>query len=161
MSWFHGGVAGLREGDFLSPSPPHVTDGCPVCVARAEGRSVSVGQFRSWVAQFGERARPVLQALEGAPADAPVDPPSAREGIYITTHEGYAAWYAARSGNGDLYEIAPIGDVVWSDSDHFPSATVVKARIVRVLRRSVQLTRHERRALSREWEKRDRNVGRR
>lgn len=153
--WYHGGVPGLRPGDLLRPSPPHVTDGCPVCVARAEGRALTVGQYRAWLRGFGDRARPVLDALAGAPDAAPLDPPSARAAVYITTHQGYAAWYAARSGNGDLYEVAPVGELKTSEADRFPSATVAAARVVRVVRRSVRLTRHERRALDRDWRLRD------
>jgi len=155
--WFHGGTSGKSVGDILTPHPPHITDGCPVCVARARGVTLSVGVYRRWLTTFGDRARPALDALAGAPDDAPVDPPSAESGVFLTTHEGYAAWFAARSGNGDLYEVVPIGQIRPSHADHFPSVIADAARIVRVVRREVRLLRAERRTLNREWAARDRS----
>lgn len=160
-AWFHGGVAGLNRGDELVPSPPHVNDGCPLCVARAAGIVVTVGQYRKWLLQFGERARPVLNALEGAADDEPMDPPSEQGGVYITTDRKYATWYAARSGNGDLYEVEPMGPLTISDTDHFHSAVAPKARVVRVLRRNVRLSRQERRAIDHRWRRADRKAQRR
>lgn len=155
---YHGGVGGLSVGGVLEPSPPHVTDGCPACVARAEGRVLTVGEFRTWAAGFGDRAVPVLRMLEGEPDGAPMDPPSAESGVYMTTHYGYALWYAARSGHGDLYEVEPIGPAHASPDDFFPTLIAGTARVVRVLRRGVWLTRRERREISREWAKRERSV---
>jgi hypothetical protein len=151
---YHGGVHGLAVGDLLVPSPPHQTDGCPICVARAEGRVLRVGEYRAWLAQFGERARPVLEQLAGADDSEPMDPPSAREAIYLTTDLEYARWYAARS-QGDLYEAVAIGEAVRSTEDHFPSWTAETARVVRVLERRVRLDRRDRRALLRRWKKAD------
>lgn len=161
MTWFHGGIPGLEVGGVLTPAPPHVTDGCLVCVARAEGRTLSVGAYRAWLQRFGDRALPLLEQLEGVPDDAPMDPPSAEQAVYITRHLGYARWYAARSGHGDLYEVEPLTPATPTREDHFPSATCDRAVVVGVVQRSVRLTRQQRRELSREWEKRDRSIARR
>lgn len=152
--YFHGGKAGLRVGDFLVPSPPHVVDGCPVCVARAEGRTLRVGEYRAWLRTLGPRAAPVLAQMADAPDWEPVDPPSQRTAVYVTTDIGYATWYAARS-KGDLYRVSPCGDMTPSPEDHFPTWTVPRARITRVVRRDVRLERSERRALLRRWKKAD------
>lgn len=154
--WFHGGIRGLSVGDVLEPSPPHVTDGCPVCVARADGRVLSVGEFREWLGQFGDRARAALDVVKDRADYEPLDPPSDEIGVYITTHQGYATWYAALRGHGDLYEVRPLGELILSDTDHFPTAIVPTARVVGVPRRAVRLTRPERRTLDREWKKRER-----
>jgi len=66
MTFYHGGIAGKRPGDYLFPSPPHVEDGCPICVARAAGRTLSVGEYRRWLSAHGEDALPILRALAGA-----------------------------------------------------------------------------------------------
>lgn len=150
-TFYHGGAPGLKPGDTLRPSPPHVEDGCPVCVARAEGRSLTVGEFKDWLRTQGPRALPVLWQLEDAPDGAPVDPPSATKAVYITSDPLYAAWYAARSGNGDLYRVKPLGLRTPSPEDHFPTWTVPAARVVEVVRRRVVLTERERRELDAAW----------
>jgi len=154
VTLYHGGVAGLHAGALLLPSPPHVSDGCPVCVARAEGRLYTAGEYRLFLRQFGDRARPVLDALAGAPDSAPLDPPSAQQAVYVTTSELYASWYAARS-QGDVYVIKPIGRLTPSAEDHFSSFTVPRARVLQVLRRRVQLSDSERAQLLDEWTKAD------
>lgn len=154
MRYFHGGVSGLCAGDLLLPAPPHVTDGCPICVARAEGRVYTVGEYRSYAAQFGERARPILDLLDGVPDAAPLDPPSGQQAVYMTTHELYATWYAARS-QGDLYAVKPLGRMVPSPEDHFETVTAPRARVLKVLRRSVQLTDEERTDLLNQWKSAD------
>jgi hypothetical protein len=153
--WYHGGISGLQAGDALLPSPPHVTDGCPVCVARAHGHVLTVGEYRAWLSQFSDRAKPVLEALGEADDREPVDPPSSIAAVYITENRDYALWYAARSGHGDLYEVEPLGPISPSTTDHFPSATCSEARVSRVLRRSVWLSDQERRRISRLWRKAD------
>jgi hypothetical protein len=155
VSWFHGGVRGLKPGDTLVPSSPHVMNGCPVCVARQEGRALTIGEYRVWLRSLGDRARPILAKLEGVDDREVIDPPSEREAVYITRELLYATWYAARSGHGDLYEVEPIGEIDASATDHFRSAMVGSPRIVRVLRRSVHLTRRERREIERAWRKAD------
>lgn len=152
--YFHGGKAGLSVGDLLVPSPPHVTDGCPVCVARAEGRVMRVGEYRAWLRTLGPRADPVLAALADADDWEPVDPPTRESAVYFTSDALYATWYAARS-RGDLYRVVPVGPLVASTEDHFPTWTAPSARVVEVLRRSVRLQRRERRELLRRWKKAD------
>ena len=159
-AYFHGGKPGLHPGDLLVPAPPHVVDdGCPVCVARRDGRACTVGEFRHWLHQFGPRAARALRELEGQPDDAPIDPPSAKQAVYITTSQAYATWYAARS-QGDLYQVAPIGEVERSLEDHFSSWTTPVATVIRVLRRDVRLTRTERRTIMRQWKKADQRAAR-
>lgn len=153
-TYYHGGVHGLQPGALLLPTAPHVEDGCPVCVARAQGRALTVGEYRLWLEQFGERARPVLQALSGAADSDPVDPPSARDAVYMTTDLEYARWYAARS-RGDLYRVEAVGEVERSGEDRFPTWTAAAARVVQVLERRVRLYRRDRRALTKRWAKLD------
>jgi hypothetical protein len=153
--YYHGGKAGLAEGDLLVPSDPQVEDGCPVCSARSEGEPFTVLQMRAWALSMGERGRPLLKSLEGAPSDGLVDPPTTREAVYITSSVQYATWYAARS-RGDLYRVEPLGELAPSPEDHFPTWTVDRARVIQVLRRGVFLQRRDRRRLEREWKKADR-----
>jgi hypothetical protein len=152
--FYHGGKPGLGIGDFLVPSPPHIYDGCPICVARAEGRIYTVGEFRTFLKSKGEIGKPGLRMLAGADDSQPVDPPSAENAVYVTTELDYARWYAARS-RGDLYRVEPIGPIARTTEDNFPSFTTPMARIVEVVERRVVLTRRSRRALFREWGKRD------
>ena len=159
MRLYHGGIAGLHVGDVLVPSPPPAVDDCPVCVARREGRVYTVGEYRAWLAQFGDQASRVLAMLADAPDAAPVDPPSGRDAVYITGERDYARWYAARSG-GDLYQVEPIGPMTESDEDPFPSFTVPEARIVAVVERRVRLDRRDRRGLFRAWGKADKRMAR-
>lgn len=153
--YYHGGKAGLNPGDLLIPSPPHVDDGCPICVARRDGRSLTVGEYRAWLAPFGGRSRSILDMLGNAPDAALIDPPSKHKAVYITTDHAYARWYAARS-RGDLYVVQPIGDVIPSEEDSFPSFVVGSARIRSVIERDVRLDRRDRRALDRRWARADR-----
>lgn len=154
MILYHGGVAGLHRGDLLEPSPPHVFDGCPICVARSEGRVFTAGEYRAWVAphieRLGERAKPVLELLDGVPDSAPIDPPTGEVAVYVTTSQLYATWYAARSG-GDLYRVKPLGRRRRSSEDHFESYVVPRARVLQVLRRGVVLTDSERADLLTMW----------
>ena len=153
---YHGGIAGLQPGGILRPAPPHVTDGCPICVARAEGRTVTVGEYRTWLRQQGPKARKVLDMLADADDGEPMDPPSKERAVYLTTDRDYARWYAARSGNGDLYRVTPVGLMTRSAEDPFPSYTVEVARVLEVLERGVHLVRADRRALVKRWKKSDR-----
>lgn len=161
VRYFHGGVPGLTIGDILKPSPPHAEDGCPICEAKRLGLACTVGQYRSWLRQFGARAAPVLAQLAGAPNDEVIDPPSAKAAVYITSDLDYATWYAARSGNGDLYEVVPVDAFEPSMEDPFPSWTCRAARVVRVVRRGVHLTRTDRRRISHRWKKADARKARR
>lgn len=151
VEYFHGGKRGLQVSDLLVPSPPHVTDGCLICVARAEGRTVTVGEYRNWVRRSNHpQAAKVLTALAGAGADEPIDPPTQQQAVYITTDRDYALWYAARS-QGDLYGVVPRGPMTASPEDHFPTWTVASALIVEVIRRKVHLRDRERRRIERRW----------
>ena len=157
LSYYHGGCAGLSSGDMLVPSDPHVTDGCPICVARAHGIALTVGQYRAWLRQQGAAAEPVLRKLADAPDDAVIDAPSQRQALYVTTDREYARYYAARS-KGDLYYVNPIGRIEPTQEDHFPSFTVQSARVLNVIERGVVLTRKDRRRLDREWRKADKKA---
>lgn len=154
VTLFHGGKAGLNPGEMLVPSDPHVTDGCLICVARAEGRSVTVAEYRVWAA--ATRNTRVLQMLDGADPREVIDPPSQVRAVYVTTDPLYATFYAARS-QGDFYRVEPVGAMTASTEDHFaPTWTVGSARVVAVVRRRVVLSRRERREIMRRWAKADR-----
>ena len=155
VTYYHGGIGGLSVDDVLVPSPPVVTDGCPICVARSNGHSLTIGAYRAWAQRLGPRGQAIVRGLEGQPDNAPIDPPSAKDAVYLTTSREYATWYAARTG-GDLYEVEPLGELEPSTADHFPTWTTDSARVCAVLRRRVQLSRHERRDLNRMWQKADR-----
>lgn len=151
---YHGGIAGLHPGDDLTPSPPRVTDDCPICRARRAGLVYTVGDYRAWLQTMGARAEPVLRMLADAPDAAPVDPPSGLDAVYLTTERDYARWYAARSG-GDLYRVEPVGERTASAEDPFESYTVPTARVAAVIERNVRLDRADRRALFRRWKRAD------
>lgn len=155
MKLFHGGIRGLNIGDELVPSPPVIVDDCPICIARSQGRTVTVGEYRDFLLPLGARARPVLAMLEGAPGNMPVDPPSQQLAVYLTSCREYARWYAARS-EGDLYCAVPLGDCEASTEDPFPTWTTPRAQIVEVIERRVHLRRKDRRALFHAWGKADR-----
>jgi hypothetical protein len=154
LTLYHGGVAGLHAGDLLVPSPPHVFDGCPICAARAEGRTFTVGEYRAYLKphlpRLGDRAQPIVDLLDGVPDDVPIDAPSAERAVYVTMSELYATWYAARSG-GDLYRVKPLGRLTPSAEDHFESFTVPRARVLEVRRRAVVLSADERADLMALW----------
>jgi hypothetical protein len=128
-------------------------DGCPVCVARAEGRPFTVLAMRAWALSMGSQGR-ILKMMEGAPADAIIDAPSATASVYITTSREYATWYAARS-RGDLYRVAPVGELERSPEDNFETYRVTSAEVLEVVRRGVYLDRSDRRRLERLWRKAD------
>jgi len=157
MTLYHGGFSGLDPGERLVPSDPHVTDGCPICVARSQGRAFTVAQAREWARSMGDRGLPLLKMLADAPADAIVDAPSERRAVYVTSDLSYARWYAARS-RGDLYEVRVDGAMEPSGSDHFPAWTTEAAIVTRVIERNVRLKRRDRRELQRRWAKADRRA---
>jgi hypothetical protein len=158
VRFYHGGVPGLKVGDSIVPSPPHVEDGCPICVARSEGRRFTVAQARAWALSMGRDGLPLLRALAGAPANGAVDPPSAQTAVYITKDLDY----------GDLVRRAkpwrPLpGRGQWerrSNRGRTTSrpGTVPEARVLAVLRRGVFLLRADRRRIERRWRKADRSV---
>jgi hypothetical protein len=160
MRLYHGGKSGLQPGDVVVPAPAHAEDGCPICEAKKHGRACTVGEYRRWLRQFGAKAAPVLARLQGARDDEVIDPPRAKaDRVYITSSLEYATWYAARS-RGDLYEVEAVGPVEVSAEDHFSTWTCASARIVRVERRDVRLTRTERRRIEVLWRKADRRADR-
>lgn len=167
MRLYHGGLAGCDIGDELTHGPPHVEDGCPICVARAEGKSLTVGEYKRWLAgqarNLGDAGRQrianVLAELDTAPPWAPMDGPSETPALHVTTSELYARYYAAVRG-GDLYRVEPVDELSPSPADSFPTYTTPRARVVEVLGRRVRLTRRERRKLSREWLKADKRKAR-
>lgn len=160
-TYFHGGKAGLSIGDEVVPAPSHVEDGCPICEAKRDGRICTVGEYRAWLRQFGVRAERILRQLRDAPDWEALDPPRAAvDGVYITTSREYATWYAARSA-GDLYQVKPIGEVRRSPEDHFETVIASKAVVVGILRRTVTLTRTERRRIAHLWKKADAKAGKR
>ena len=155
-AYFHGGKAGLMCGEKLTPSESHIVDGCPVCTARAAGHTITVGEYRQWAEAMGYTA--LIEELADADPAAPVDPPSAQKGVYVTSSLEYATFYAARS-RGDLYRVTPLGRLVPSAEDHFAPSWVAKEAVVaEVLRRCVVLTRAERRHIKRLWQKADKKA---
>ena len=160
--YYHGGKAGLVPGDVLFPAPPHVEDGCPICVARASGDIPTVGMMRRMLRRrkSDPTARKILALLAGEPDSAPLDPPSAHAAVYVTTSPLYATWYAARS-RGDLYIVDPIGELAPSTEDPFPTWRVASAVVLQAIRRDVRLVRRERREIERVWAKADRLAARR
>lgn len=127
MRYFHGGIPDLKPGDLITPHPPRVVDGCPICVTRAAGQTVTVDGM-------------------------PVDPATARpDRVYITSDREYGRFYASRWYRGDLYVVEPVGDLEPSTEDRFPSWTCDAARVRSVYQRCVLLTPKQRRALLKRW----------
>ncbi|MCC5574539.1 hypothetical protein IMZ11_02650 [Microtetraspora sp. AC03309] len=127
--YFHGGKPGLKAGDLILPGMPNFVTGCPVCDAHKAGES---------------------HALE------PVT--KRQDRIYVTTDREYARFYASKYPKGDLYTVEPIGELVPSDEDHFPTWTAGSARVRGVYDVYVQLTTKQRATLLRRWERADREA---
>ena len=128
MTYYHGGVPGLRPGDLITPHAPNVVDGCAICATKAAGH------------------QPYVPGLGN------VDPITVRpDRIYITTDRDYARFYASKYPRGDLYTVEAVGELEVSEEDHFPSWTVPAARVRHVYDRYVQLTAGQRRSLLRRW----------
>jgi hypothetical protein len=125
---WHGGAAGLRPGDLIVPSARKIIDGCAVCAAHAAGKTLT---------------------LDGHA----IDPANAQPNrIYLTTDRAYAKFYASKWVYGDLYRVAPVGELAWSTEDPFPTWTAQSARVmVSVYERAVRLTDRERRRLLERW----------
>lgn len=136
MRYFHGGILGLKPGDLLTPHPPRIIDGCPVCAARAKGQTA---------------------VIDGHPIDRPTGRP---DRVYITTDREYARFYASRWLYGDLYTVEPVGEPEPSTEDPFPSWCVPTARIMSIYERAVLLNPGQRRRLLRRWAEADRAAGR-
>jgi hypothetical protein len=126
---FHGGMPGLNPGDLILPGSPHFVDGCKVCDAHRAGES---------------------HALDPLTKHA--------DRVYMTSDKDYARFYASKYPKGDLYSVEPVGEMVASEEDPFPSWTAPEARVVGVYDRYVQLTWKQRRTLLRRWERADREA---
>lgn len=121
---YHGGVPGLRPGDIIRPGHERRThDGCPWCQARIVGDA--------------------YMGMDG--------PSLVPDQVYATTDRLYAKHYASLWGRGDLYRVAPVGDLTRSTEDSVESYTAPALRVVAVLDRAVLLTMTERRRLFRRW----------
>lgn len=120
---WHGGVAGMRVGDIITPGHAderHV-EGCPICAAHARGESTAI------------------------------DPITPEGRVYVTTDRQYARYYASRAGLGWLYSVEPIGPLTKSTEDHFDSWWCEEVRVVSIAERAVRLTDTERRRLFVRW----------
>lgn len=42
MTYYHGGIPGLKPGDLITPHTPNVVDGCAICAAKAAGQQPHV-----------------------------------------------------------------------------------------------------------------------
>lgn len=130
---FHGGAPGLRPGATLTggQSRPAVK-GCEICAARLSGKVATI-------------------------AGHSIDPPTLHpDRLYLTTSRLYARFYASLYGRGDVYEVAPLGELIESDEDHFPTWTAPAATVKRIEAVSVTLTHSERARLYRLWGDADR-----
>ncbi|MFF4388525.1 hypothetical protein ACFY0G_17360 [Streptomyces sp. NPDC001552] len=125
---FHGGFAGLKVGDLITPSPPRHIDGCVICAARARGETYI------------------------APGLGGIDPPTGRpDRVYLTSDREYGLFHASLAWYGDLYVVAPEGTVERSEEDYFETWCAPAARILSVYTRAVQLTMPQRHRLFRRW----------
>ena len=132
------------------------------------GRQRPLPLFHGGIAglRVGDLVRPAPpHVVDGCPIWQPMDPPSSRSAVYVTTDLPYARFYAARS-QGDLYQVEPSGMVlpeedartallIPSAEDHFPTWTCVEAVVVAVVARGVQLTKHDRRRMLSRWKAAD------
>lgn len=128
MTWYHGGIAGLRAGDLITPGVDgqrrnHA--GCPTCEARNRGES---------------------PAVDAVPE---------QHGVYITSDREYARYYASMAVRGDLYVVELVGETTPSMEDRFPTAVAPAARVVAVYERAVQLTDAQRYRLYARWTEAD------
>lgn len=120
---WHGGFPGLRIGQTLDASHGHRhLDACPLCRDRLAGTPV---------------------ALDPLP-----DQPGR---VYLTSDREYARYYASMAHRGDLYQIEPVGELVPSTEDRFPTWTAQAAVVTAVYARAVLLTNTQRKALLKRW----------
>lgn len=127
VRYWHGGIPGLRPGDLIVPSEPNYLDNCPVCQAKKAGINTP------------------MDPLTGHP-----------DSVYITTDRDYGRFYASKYPRGDLYRVEPVGDLVASDEDRFPTWRARSVRVAAVLDRCVTLTHRQRTSLIHRWEVLDR-----
>lgn len=129
---WHGGKPGLRVGDVVVPGERHYVDGCAVCEAKRRGET-----YR----------------LENGGA---VDPVNAHEDrVYMTDDRAYGRFYASKYPVGDLYRVEPVGELMESTEDPFPTWHAPSARVVSVAERAVRLTPAQRRTLLNRWRRAD------
>lgn len=81
-----------------------------------------------------------------------LDPlPDQRGRIYLTSDREYARYYASLAHYGDLYQVEPVGELMVSTEDHFPTWTAQAAIVTRVYAKAVRLTDGQRKALLKRW----------
>jgi len=131
VRYFHGGKPGLNPGDLIVPSDPNYVDNCPICEAKKAG------------------------------IDTALDPLTRHpDRVYVTTDKAYGRFYASKYPRGSLYVVEPLGELIPSAEDHFPTWTVECARVRTVYDRCVELTWSQRRVLQRRWAVADREAAR-
>jgi hypothetical protein len=122
---YHGGVPGLRPGDWITPRPKddrrHLLADCPTCRARAAGAPL---------------------------ADDDLDPTL----VYVTADRAFARIYAAGYPMGAVYRVRPDGPRVESpDPEETGSFGCPRAQVVAVLDALVVMTPGELRRALRRW----------
>lgn len=122
---YHGGVPGLKPGDLIQPghSRDDIHDDCPICRQRRE---------------LGE------DAPEGTRHP---------ENVYCTTDRLYAKLYASMVGQGDVYQVEPVGPLTPSTDEGDPEGCYrcPALRVKRIVDVRVTLTMKERRRLARRY----------
>jgi hypothetical protein len=129
IRYFHGGKPGLEPGDLIEPGAPNYLDNCPICQAVKAGRST--------------------------PYEQPSQNP---DRVYVTSDKPYARFYASKYPRGGLYVVEPLGELVESTEDRFPTWHCPSARVLTVYDRCVELTPSQRRVLFRRWTVADRHA---
>jgi hypothetical protein len=122
---YHGGVAGLRQGDLIEPghAASRYVAGCPTCEAHA------AGEHRE------------------------LDPRTPDGRVYCTTDREYARYYASRAVRGWLYSVTPTGPLhEAAEGDLGPTWwSEHPLRVRGVIDRAVRLTDRQRRRLFVRW----------
>ena len=80
--------------------------------------------------------------------------------VFATTFRLYARYYASKWGQGSVYVVEPVGEMVPSDADPFETYHAPAFRVVRLEAVSVTLDMTERRRLYRLWGEADVRLGR-
>ena len=124
---YHGGARGMRPGDVIEPHPPNYVDGCEICDAHRQGAEIAIG---------GQ----VIDPANHAP-----------EFVFATTDREYGKFYASKFPRGDLYRVEPIGELIPSEHDPFPTWMARSFRVLAVYERRVELTNSQRRRLLKRW----------
>lgn len=111
--YWHGGAPDLRPGDLISPRPPG-----------------DESHLRDGC--------PTCEARR-AGAQLPDDPNDPGR-VYVTTDREYARVYAAGYGDGALYRVEPIGELIPTRDDGVPSWSCDAARVLSVYDALVRFT---------------------